>query len=402
MAKQTSRVPPRFALLVFLLGLFQALHSTRVVLVAEAFSSGGRGQCDLGIQRRRTTSRIQYLYLYHHSAASSRDDGAALSTTNASGKRNEEESNTTSRRCLLVHGFAVTATFFHVGNNNIALAVDKVDDDGSRATAAATTMSDPQEKGKTGAPLSRDRVAFLLRKVPTFTLVDAQGVPFMVVGQDAKVTGYFFTSYDEAQRILTLASRSAEQAIREESKADGQTTEADGTTPLSNPWKLARISTLPLDAAVSLALDSSGGRSTSMRNYFQVAPAAHDVEDALAVTGKDSLAEGKVPLFYYEDFTIAGGDSPIYFSKAHLEAAFRRQRGAGTPLPECKVTELFAVLTAMVTTTTNENNNNNNNNNDLQSVVFVPPPDSARRAKECQRRGKGQPPFVLGQRNLVL
>ena len=37
-------------------------------------------------------------------------------------------------------------------------------------------------------------------------------------------------------------------------------------------------------------------------NYFKIAPAEKDVDDALAVTGKDDLAEGLTPLFYYEDF----------------------------------------------------------------------------------------------------
>lgn len=224
----------------------------------------------------------------------------------------------------------------------------------------------------------------------------------MVVGQDAKVTGYFFIFYSEAERILKLASQSAERAIKE-ATAEGQTN--DDGTPITNPWKLARVSTLPLDTAVSLSLKSgTGGR---IRNYFQVAPAARDAEDALAVTGKNDLAEGKVPLFYYSDFTIASGSSsddndnnnqsssPVYFSKAQLEAAFRRQQ-PGHPLPDCQVTELFAVLTAMVSSSDDDDSK------DLQTVVFVPPADSARRARECQKRGGNQPPFVLGQRNIVL
>lgn len=231
--------------------------------------------------------------------------------------------------------------------------------------------------------VSRDRVAELLRAVPTFTLVDKEGIPFMVVGEDAKVTGYFFTSYNEASRILEVASAGADRAIREAK----QEKQPDAGT-LTNPWKQARVSTLPLDAAVSLSLKSGTGK---VRNYFQVAPAANDVEDALAVTGRDDLAEGKVPLFYYKDFTLNDGSSPVYFQKSQLEAAFRKAR-PGAPVPETKVTELFAVLTAMV----------RGQDEDLRSVAFVAPADSAQRAQQCRQKGGRAPPFVLGQRIVVL
>jgi len=255
------------------------------------------------------------------------------------------------------------------------------------SSQSAFASSNEQEAAQ--GVLSRDRVAELLRVVPTFTLVDRQGVPFMVVGEDAKVTGYFFTTFDEAARILKVATDSAEQAIRE-AKRD-RNPEAD---TMSNPWKQARVSTLPLDTAVSLSLKSGTG---SIRNYFQVAPAASDVEDALLVTGKKDLAEGKVPLFYYEDFTLNDNNnkstiSPVFFQKSQLEAAFRKAH-PGEPLPaETKVTELFGVLTAMV----------QSKDEDLKSVVFVAPTDSVQRAKECRKRGGKEPPFVLGQRNIVL
>lgn len=257
------------------------------------------------------------------------------------------------------------------------------------SSQSAFASSDEQEAAQ--GVLSRDRVAELLRVVPTFTLVDRQGVPFMVVGEDAKVTGYFFTTFDEAARILKVASDSAEQAIRE-AKRD-QKPEAN---TMSNPWKQARVSTLPLDTAVSLSLKSGTG---SIRNYFQVAPAASDVEDALLVTGKEDLAEGKVPLFYYEDFTMNDNNnnnestiSPVFFQKSQLEAAFQKAH-PGEPLPaETKVTELFGVLTAMV----------QSKDEDLKGVVFVAPTDSVQRAKECRKRGGKTPPFVLGQRNIVL
>ena len=249
-------------------------------------------------------------------------------------------------------------------------------EDNSRTTTTTTTVQQ------------------FLHDIPTFTLVDDHGVPFMVVGEDAKVTGYFFTTYNEAQRILQLATRSANRAIREQPQQQ-QPQE-------TNPWKLARISTVPLDAAVALALQPQ--RSRSSRNYFQVAAAAHDIDDALIVSGREDLPEGRVPLFYYADFLILVDNNnknpktPVYFQKSQLERAFRQAHAPSTPLPACQVTELYALLTTVLT----PNNNNDNNN-----IVLVPPTDSLRRARQCQEQwershNKDTPPFVLGQRILVL
>lgn len=244
-----------------------------------------------------------------------------------------------------------------------------------------------------------ERVAALLRVVPTFSIVDLRGVPFMVVGEDAKVTGYFFTSYKEASRILKLASNSADKALAQ-AKRENQPVAAaaaaasdDNFSTTTNPWKLARISTVPLDTAVTLSLNAGRG---NIRNYFQIAAASEDIEDALSVTGKDDLAEGKVPLFYYKDFRL-DGSSPLYFQKRQLEEAYLKEHAADTVLlvqPEVLVTELFAVLTAMVKP--------GGTDTDLQTLVFVAPTDSAQRAAQCIRSGGKEAPFVLGQRNIVL
>jgi Tic22-like family len=216
---------------------------------------------------------------------------------------------------------------------------------------------------------SADAIAQLLHVIPTFTLVDAEGVPYMVVGADARVTGYFFTTYGEAERIRALAARGG------------------------GPWPQARISTVPLDVAVTLSLKAGAG---NIRNSFQVAPAASDVREALAVTGQDDVAEGKVPLFYFANFTMAGTeDMPVYFQKDQLIREYKLQtKTAEDDLPSVQVTELFAVLTAMVQQSTKDT--------DLNHIVFVAPPESRQRAQECQRRGGKKPPFVLGQRNIVL
>jgi hypothetical protein len=237
--------------------------------------------------------------------------------------------------------------------------------------------------------MSTSDVASMLHSVPTFTIVDKKGVPFMVVGEDAKVTGYFFTSYGEAERILKIAQASADKAIKQ-AKAEGKSDEEAGT----NPWKMARISSVPLDSAVTLVSKSTA--SFGGGNYFRLAPSEQDIDDALALTGQDDLAEGKVPLFYYADFTIeVDGEkrSPLYFRKSELESAFRKTNRTSDP-PPVLVTELLAVLAEMVKP--------GGTDNDLKTLIFVPPKESERKRIECEKAGGNEPSFFIGQRIIVL
>jgi hypothetical protein len=243
--------------------------------------------------------------------------------------------------------------------------------------------------------MSREKIASLLRAIPTFTIVDAKGVPFMVVGEDAKVTGYFFTEFEEANRLLKLARSSVDKAIQQELREEAEqrnnpatTEDTTRATMTVNPWNDARISTVPLDFAVTF-VTRVRSPSSSGNNYFQVAPSVQDIDDALAVTGKTELAEGKVPLFYFENFKLAAdGTTPLYFRKSELEAAYRAQYPQSSSLPKLSVTELFAVLVQMATS----------QNEDLKTLVFVPLKNSAQKALQC----KSDVPFLLGERNIVL
>lgn len=258
----------------------------------------------------------------------------------------------------------------------------------SSAVAPSRAASDISDNDRSpSSPMSRDRIASLLHSVPTFTIVDPNGVPYMVVGEDAKVTGYFFTEYAEANRILSLARTSADRAIRQEQSERRAQPRSDNDPALINPWKEARISTVPLDSAVTLV-----ARAGSGNNYFQVAASEKDIQDALDAANKTDLAEGKVPLFYYENFTLADGDmatitSPVYFRKSELESAYRATHPK-EPLPRLQVTELFSLLAELATSKDPE----------LQTLVLVPPKESAQKAIQC----KSEVPFRLGQRNIVL
>ena len=242
------------------------------------------------------------------------------------------------------------------------------------------------EKAKEAEGLmSASAAADLIHPIPTFTIVDKKGIPFTVVGEDAKVTGYFFTSYTEAARILQLAKKSADKAI---AKAKADKEEDVGI----NPWKNARVSTIPLDYAVTVVSKSMKTRGL----YFKVVPAEDDINDALAVTGDEDLAEGKVPLFYYEDFTVDDGGqqkTPLYFRKDDLEKQWRRLNPKEAP-PKISVTELFSLLTELVRP--------GGTDSELQNLVFVPLKESEAKRQDCIKKGGDEPPFVVGKRIIVL
>ena len=249
--------------------------------------------------------------------------------------------------------------------------------------------------------VSQIKLATLLKRIPTFAIVDDHGVPYFVVGEDAKLTSYFFLSYGEAKRILDVAISSSDKAIertKREIKAKNHViTEQDEDEIGINPWKNARITSVPLDLAVSLA---SKGKLAGA--YFRLAPSELDIENALAIDGSDDLPEGKVPLFYIEDMTISymgeEVESPLYFQKDQAVAEYRDQMKrksfdkSGSTNPSIKVTELFATITEMLRP--------GGTDDELKTVNFIPPVDSISKAEQCRRREKE--PFRLGERLIVL
>ena len=249
-----------------------------------------------------------------------------------------------------------------------------------------------EDSNKSSGVVSTGKLASLLKSTPTFAIVDERGVPYFVVGEDAKLTSYFFLSYTEAKRILDVAISSSDQAIKETKKEikqkKGVVTKEDEAEIGINPWKQARITSVPLDLAVSLC---SKGKLAGA--YFRLAPSESDIEDALQIDGSDDLPEGKVPLFYVEDFSITGQE-PLYFQKEQLITDWKREQKSGdkNAEPVVKVSELFATITEMVRP--------DGKDEELKSIVFVAPLDSDKRAKQCLRGEKE--PFRLGERNIVL
>lgn len=137
-----------------------------------------------------------------------------------------------------------------------------------------------------------------------------------------------------------------------------------------------------------------------MSNYpyiiITVAPAEDDIEDALKITGQEDLAEGKVPMFYFKDFTFEEEGkkrSPLYFRKSELEDDFKR-RNPGVELPKTEVTELLSVLAELVRP--------GGTDQDLKTLKIMTPVESVEKKRLCDKIGGKEAPFFVGQRIIVL
>lgn len=124
----------------------------------------------------------------------------------------------------------------------------------------------------------------------------------------------------------------------------------------------------------------------------------NDIEDALTIDKTiDDLAEGKVPLFYIEDFEIGTEEKkkpiPLYFQKMQLVQAWKKQNPR-KEVPPIKVTELFSVVKTMV--------NPASKDDDLERLALIPLSDSIVKAKMCAEKGGNNEAFKLGERIVIL
>ena len=260
---------------------------------------------------------------------------------------------------------------------------------------------------------TQGEIASFLRPIPTFAIVDKKGVPYMVVGEDAKLSAYFFTTYEESNRILKRASVSADKALLDLKKEENEKRKSQGLPPYTskvdieenigiNPWKDGRVSAIPLDFSVSLA-----SRGKIAGSYFRIAPNENDIQDALDIEKSiTDLAEGKVPLFFIDDFEIATSNAssnassststqiPLYFSKSQLLEEYKKQSKNKDQKPVIKVTELFSILGEMAGT--------GDVDQDLKKLTLVPPIGSLDKAKLCEKKGGTESPYKIGERIVVL
>ena len=249
-------------------------------------------------------------------------------------------------------------------------------------------------------------VARRLRAVPTFAIVDGDGVPFHTYDKDsAGGYGYFFASYKSAEYVLQDAREAFAKAKAGEG-AGGGGGGPDDVVP--DAWGRARVATVPLDAVMQLTVRRAksvarNGKGREFDAYYQVIPSQEDQNAALRIEDGPRYRErGRVPLFYVDGLTLAappddgpspeGGSAtvnPVYFRVRDLRDEWERQHPDGTPLPAVRVRELNETFRAMI-----RPGGKDDAGGLLRNTVFVPSPESVERAREVSRGGGG---YRLGE-----
>jgi hypothetical protein len=274
----------------------------------------------------------------------------------------------------------------------------------SSIAASASTMSRPanaseeqvvQRKPPPVLPLST--TAERLRAVPTFAIVDGNGVPFHTYDKDSGGGyGYFFASYGSAEYVLDDARAAYAKATKdaEGGKDVGGGEEGGGGNDVDavpDAWGRAKIVTVPLDAVMQLSIRKTSslaqnGRGRRFDTYYQVIPSQEDQNAALRIENGPRYRErGRVPLFYVDGLTLPSSSTstrgvdvaervdPVYFRVQDLRDEWDVQY-PGLPLPNIRVRELNETFRAMIRPGGKETN--------LRNLVFVPSKESVARAKD--------------------
>lgn len=168
-----------------------------------------------------------------------------------------------------------------------------------------------------------------LRSIPTFSIVDPSGVPFMIFDGRASATGYFFLSFQVAAQAL--------QDARQKDKNAGA----------SEVWANAKIIVVPLAVALQLTLRKSQREAVNngikFNTYNDIVPSQEGVDDAKELEKNSNPGKweqkGRVPLFYLPGLTLTDGREPRYFNQRDVLLEWDRQHPGMTP-PPVQIVEL--------------------------------------------------------------
>lgn len=204
----------------------------------------------------------------------------------------------------------------------------------------ATILSTPTKSvlaadGGEGSASSSE-ILLRLRSIPTFSIVDPNGVPFMIFDGRASATGYFFLSFQVAAQALQDARQKDKNA---------------GATEL---WSQAKIIVVPLAVALQLALRKSQREAVNngikFNAYNDLVPSQEGIDDAKEIESNDLNSnpgkweqKGRVPLFYMAGLTLPDGREPRYFNKKDLLLEWDRQHPGMSP-PPIQIVELVELF----------------------------------------------------------
>jgi hypothetical protein len=245
------------------------------------------------------------------------------------------------------------------------------------AETTATSTAEPTVAGRaSGVTMTINKLLPRLRSVPTFCIVNSQGVPYMAVQKEGRMAkGYAFTSLEGAQAVKADAQRAAEEG------------------GYAEVWKDATITYIPADVAMRLALRKRSRKSQKVQtldSILELIPSADDREDGLRIDKQSFREQGHVPLFYVDGLEYAGPGAgagaadesgekptPMYFQRPMLVLEWKRQF-PNTELPSVKVLDLVYVFEASL---------RGYGDRFPQNMVFVP---SETALKESQQLKKDQ------------
>lgn len=212
-----------------------------------------------------------------------------------------------------------------------------------------------------------------LRSIPTFCIVDPDGVPFMIFDGQASATGYFFLSFDVAAQAL--------QDARQKDKNAGA----------AETWSNAKIIVVPLAVALQLALRKTQREAVNngikFNTYNDIVPSSEGVDAAKEVeTGnKEKWSQkGRVPLFYIEGLTLDDGREPRYFNQIDLIQEWKRQNpNIDSSPPAVQLTELVE---------TYRNALSKNDLEKIQKLAIIPVKETNQVASQLLKSSNGSLP----------
>jgi hypothetical protein len=219
--------------------------------------------------------------------------------------------------------------------------------------------------------LSAPKLLGTLRSIPVFTIVSADGTPYMLYNPDtdSAAKGYAFVTYDGALAVLQDAKASA-------------------TKTTAGMWENAGITAISAEVAIKLTLQPA--RRTSQKgqivnSLLEIVPGADERDDGKKMNDIFKQQD-KVPLFYSKAllYNDVNGEPtlPMYFNKDDLLAAWILTNGPDKPIPSSNVIELGALFQYVLRGRADELPFGTN-----QNVVFVPTSQALDALKTLKDKG---------------
>jgi len=263
---------------------------------------------------------------------------AALQREVPDGEGNEKWNVQVTRREALRDAF-VTSTATAVATTGVVLFSSP-----SWSVAAAEEVQSSSSSSSASNAAASSEILLRLRSIPVFSIVDPNGVPFMIFDGQAKATGYFFLSFDIAAQALQDARQK------------------DKNTGAAQVWANAKIIVVPLAVALQLSLRKSqreaiNGNGIKFNTFNDLVPSQEGVDDAKALDNYNPAKweqKGRVPLFYIKGLTLDDGKEPRYFNQRDLLQEWERQQQQQQP-PTIQIVEMVDLYRAALSSSSNGN-----------------------------------------------